>query len=501
MSQTKKKIINGSLVDILGTIINAILSFVILRYYFHLISKEDYGIWLAIFGVASLIGLVDIGVDQYFLTIIPNDTKFFDKSFANDLTNFFVLKFFIIIIFFIIGSLIYIFLNSILTISPVYIKVSKIVFLLTVFLLLFNIFSSTLTTILNGRSHFAFINIITNLGLFISNALTLILLYFNIGLISFPIALLIVAIIQFLIFFLYIKKKYPHLRFGRLDLRGKSEMFRYSFSFQILKWAFIIRNQSLVILLNNIVGPAGVTLFNITNRIPQMIPTYMNKIIAPLFPSYATMIYNNETDKIKNVVLKVIKILGRFSVFLTFGIILFNKIFVTLWVGSDKFAGHNVNSIIALYVLIMSVCSGFGMIIFSTKKFQYWPVLSIVEIILTLLLSYYFGKMYGIIGVFSGFLFGSIITQFYITVISLKQIKLSIREIYNKCFKYIIYPNLFSILIGIVIYFTSNINTWSSLFLSVIIYSISHFLLIEFRRFISSKDTGIIQRLMYALDI
>ena len=397
--------------------------------------------------------------------------------------------------------LIFFSLSKILIIPVKYIEISKLVFSLTVILLLFNIFGSTLSTILNGRNHFAFINFITNLGLFISNILTLLLLYYNIGLLSFPIALLIVSIIQIFIFLFYIKNKYPHLNFGKLDLSGKSEMFRYSFSFQVLKWAFIIRNQSLVILLNNIVGPAAVTLFNITYRIPQMIPNYMNKIITPLFPSYAILIYNNDSQKIKNIILKVIKILGRFTIFLTFGIIIYNKDFITLWVGLDKFAGNYVNTIIAFYVLILSICSAFGMIIFSTKKFQLWPLLSIIEIILTLFLSTYLGKLFGLIGVFSGFFLGSIITQVYITITSLRQISLTFVEIYNNCFKYIVLPNLFSIFIGLILSYFITIDSWTKLLFSLSLYSGSHFLIMDFRRFVNFKGNGFIKRLMYAFDI
>lgn len=501
MEQSKKGIYQGIFFDYLGTLINAIMSFVMLRFYLEYVTKEDYGIWLTIFGVASVIGVVDIGIDQFYLTIIPNDKKFFNNSFSRELTRFIVLKFFIIIIFFVFGLIIYYNLENIIDIPIKKLIISKQLFIATIFLLLFNIFSSTLTTILYGRSHFSFINIIVNICLFFSNVIALILLYWSYGLVSFPLSQLVMSIAQFIIFFLFVKKKYPHLKFGKLSLLGQFEMLRYSFSFQVLKWAFIIRTQSLILIINNLIGPGGVSTYNITNRLPQMVPTYLNKIVTPMFPSFSKLYFSNDVINMREMSIKLFKVLSRFGIFLSFGIIFFNKSFVTLWINSEFFVGDSFNLVLSIYILLISISSCFGIIIYSTKNFGKWPLLSVLEIFLTIFLSIFLGQKFGFIGILIGFLIGSMITQFYLIFISLKQIDLSLTRLICESYFYILLPNAFSIFIGFIIVSTIEVNSWSKLVLALFIYLVSHFFVLELNNFFKFDGAGFKNRVYYTFKL
>lgn len=471
----KRKILSGSTVDIFGSIINAIFSFLILRSYFSVITKEEYGLWLALFGVASLVGLVNIGIDQYFLTIIPNDKKFYNSQFNVELSNFIVVKFCIVFVFFVLGLILFFFLNKILIIPPNYAHISSNVYLISLLVLLLNIISSTLSTILIGRGHYSLNSIILNLGLFSSNVLSLLLLNLNFRILSFPLSLLIVSLIQFAILLIIVLNKYSHLKLDKPCFSGKREMLNYSFSFQVLNWANLIRSQILNILLNNLVGPSSVTIFNVTNRIPQIIPVYMNKLIAPLFPTYAALVFENEEKRVKLVLLTVIKFLFRFSLFFVIGIILFNSLFIELWVGGDKFGGWSLNILLSIYSLIMSSFCGFGMIIYATKKFEKWPLISFLEIIITLIVCSFWGAKYGILGVFSGFLITSLVSQIYLAYISLKQVSIVVSEIFFETFNFILMPNILSLLLGVIYINVFEQSSWLVLIVGILLYSIAHF--------------------------
>lgn len=501
MQQNFKKIYSGFFIDFCGSFINLITSFIVLQFYFSYITREDYGIWLAIFGLASMIGLVDIGVDQYYLTIIPNDEKFYNSSFSSDLTNYLFSKLLIIVIFLIVSLFIQKYLFTIISIPNQAKDISENLFMISTILLLFNVFSSTLTTILYGRSDFSLINLVTNVGLFLSNFITLSLLNLNFGLISFPYALLIVSIIQFFVLLIFVLKKYPHLKFGKVKLHGQLEMIRYSFSFQILKWAYLIRTQSLVLILNNLIGPSAVTKYSITNRIPQMVPTYLGKMVMPLFPSYTKLYNENDLLSIRKISLKLFKILSRFGIFSSFGIIIFNQSFITLWMGYDFFAGFINNIIIAVYIFIVSITSGFGIVIYSSKKFEKWPFLSILEIFLTIFLSLFLGKIYGFFGILTGFLIGSMITQLYLSIIALNQLNINLFVLFRNTAYYVFIPNILSIFIGTLLFFTISINSWLTFMLCFLVYTISHFLVFELVRFLNFEGKGFKNRLLYTFDI
>lgn len=491
----------SGLIDSFGTIINTILSFIMLKLYLNQISYLEYGIWLSIYGLASMIGMIEVGIDQYYMSVIPIDRHFFDKKFSEDLTFYLIFKVFIALLFVLISTGVYFFIFEILKIPLNYHKLVGLLFSVSTFYFIVNLFVSSLITILNGRGYFSYVNLFTNIVLIINSLITFLLLKLDLGLVAFPVALLISSIISLIIYLFKIRKLFVHLSFGKLSFRNKREVLGFSFSFQILKWAFLIRSQSLVIVINNVVGPVGVTIFTVTNRIAQMIPTFFSKFLAPLFPRYSNYIKSGQISELQDLVIYSTKLLLRYSIFLFFFILLFNKGFIVLWVGPDNFGGVNLNLQLGFYAFLISVFSGFGMIIYSSRKFEKWPVISIVEVISSLLFSFLLGNKFGLQGVFFGFLIVTFFSQCYVGFIALRQISLSKYRLISNSVIYAIKSNSISIPVGLLIYFTVSFNSWFSLISSFLVYVLSHLVPIELNRFIKFNGKGIINRIYFAFDL
>lgn len=497
----KKKIIAGSFIDIFGSVLAAIISFVLIRLYFDVLTKEEYGLWLAINGLASLISLVDLGVDQYFTTVIANDKTFFDSHFNTEFSNSIFIKSVISTLFFIIGVFLFIFLSSIIDINPEYLSVAKITIAVNICYFMFNIFFSSANTILIGRNHFSLVNSITIFSNVISGILTYSLLVSGYGIVSFPISLFVLALIQFLILAKIINKKYPHIRFGKVNFKGKRGMINYSFSFQIIKLAHIIRTQYIVIAINNLAGPSFVTIYNMSNKIPSMIPGYFSKIVMPMFPSLSMFVSNDDYKSSANVILKLTKVLFRFAFFFSIAVYIFNEAFVNLWIGKDKFGGSSIDVWNIIYMFILSAFSGFGIIIYSTKKFEKWTYLAILEIFLVIGLSYLLNHYYGFVGIISGFVLGSIPSQLYLAYISLKQIKLNFTELFKEYISYIIVPNVLSLFIAFLLKYFLVFNNWSTLIGAIFVYTLTHFILYEGVKFFRYKNSDIKLRIVKSFDL
>nr|WP_237739805.1 hypothetical protein [Pedobacter arcticus] len=283
------------------------------------------------------------------------------------------------------------------------------------------------------------------------------------------------------------KRTYPHVKFGKYSFSDRKELFNYSFAFQIVKWAQLIRLQYIVIALNNLVGGAQVTIYSLTNRIPQMVPAYMNKLVAPFFPSYSKLIAEKKFNHLRELVLKLSKVIVRFSVFLSLAIATFNEVFIKLWVGLDKFGGEGMQFWLILYMLISSIFCGFGIIVYSTRKFEKWKLFSILEIFVVVILSISFWRFYGINGLIAGFVIGSMFSQFYVAYIALKQIEIKYSYLIAGILKYAALPNLISILCFIIIRFYITLSTWTNLILFATVFVILH-LLPEIIRFVRSKE-------------
>lgn len=497
----KKKIIFGSLIDVIGNIVSSIISFIFIKLYFNIVSKEEYGIWLAINGVASLIGLVDIGVDQFLITQLTNPSLFRDKKINTILSNSLVIKAIIALLFFIIGFIVFSFLSFFIKVPYNYLEVAKITFLVNVVFIIFNIFYNTTTTILISKNHFSLVNSVVVSGSILNSFLVFFLLKKGLGIISFPITLLLIGILQFLMLFFFIRKNYPHISLGKIDLKGQREMISYSFSFQITKVSYVVRNQFLFIAINNIVGPVYVTLYSITNRIPQMVGIYMNKFVNPFFPTFCELVNQNDNDKLKSLVIRMTKFLIRFSIFFCMGVYFFNERFISIWVGVDKFSGYLSFAWLLLFTFITSSFCGFGIIIYSTKKFEKLPAVSIVEVILTITLTYLFGISHGFIGVLAGFVIGSSISQFYMAYISFKQIGLSIKEFFKNSYSYIFYPNIISLLFLFFIGWKADVSNIYKFLFWCLVYLLSNLCYLEFPKLFKSKEKGFINKLKFAFQI
>ncbi len=497
----KKRIITGSLVDIFGSVLATVVSFILIRLYFDVLSKEEYGLWLAINGLASIISLVDLGVDQYFTTVIANDKAFFDSKFNTEFANSIFIKTVISTLFFIIGLFLFITLSSIIEINPKYLSVAKITIAVNICYFMFNIFFSSANTILYGRNHFALVNTITILSNITSGILTYCMLSFGYGIVSFPLSLFLLSLIQFLILATIIFKKYPHIRLGKVNFEGKRGMIKYSLSFQIIKFAYIIRTQYLVIAINNLAGPAFVTIYNMSNKIPSMIPGYFSKIVLPMFPSLSMFISSEDYKSAANITLKLTKVLFRFAFFFGIAVYLFNEAFVNLWIGKDKFGGYSIDVWNIIYMFFISAFSGFGIIIYSTKKFEKWTYFAILEVFLVVILSYVLHNIYGFTGIISGFVLGSIPSQLYLAYISLKQVKYDFKELLKGSIGYIFIPNIFSLVIAFLIKTLVELSNWQILILSIFIYTLAHFLFYEGIKFLKYKDSDFQTRLLQSFSI
>ncbi len=476
----KNKILLGSSIDIIGTLIAAIFSFILVKLYFNVLTREEYGIWLAINGLASLISLIDIGVDQYFITLIANEKHFYDKSFRNELSNTIFIKFIVVIIFTTIGIILLHFLPFIVNIPSRYLIIAKTTFTINVLYFVLNIFFNSANTILIGRNHFSFVNSITVLSTIGSGLLTYLLLINGLKILSFPLSLLIFGVLQFIIFFIYIKKRYPHICLGKINLSRKSGMINYSFSFQILKWAYLIRTQFIIVAINNLAGPVFATIYNITNKIPSMIPVYFSKIVLPFFPSFSSKIADNDFDYVNKMVIKLFKIVFRFSIFLSVCVFLYNKDFIRLWIGINNYGGNIINFWLVFYMFISASFSGFGIIIYATKKFEKWTILSLVEIFIVITLSYFLNKFFNFPGLIAGFAIGSVFTQFYVAIISLRQLGLDYKYLISQVYKFSLIPNIISLFFAFLFHKFFIINSLFDLIFQVCVFVLLHFLFYDF---------------------
>lgn len=488
----KGKIISGIGIDAIGTIISVLVGLLVLPFFFHYISKNEYGLWLAINGLIALISIVDLGTDQYLTTIASDDEKFFSSMIGHHILSTLIVKFVIACIFVGVGIIIYIFIPHLLVIELSAITAAKNAYLIALLALILILFGGTISTLLYARHHFSLVSGLASLSGILASFVTIIFLTLDFGISAFPIALVCSALIQYTFLFGFLRKNYSHIKFSMSNFRfqNQKEMINYSMSFQILRWVFTLRTQYIVIAINNLVGPNAVVLYSLTNRLPQMVTMFASKIALPFFPTFAEYFTKEQREMAASTFKKVNRLLIRFSLFAAIVCFSVNKAFVSEWVGEDSFAGMGVLFLLTFYAFVYAAMGAFGIIIYSSKKFERWTIWSIIEMVCAVTLSYLLSFSFGLVGVIAGFALTSLITQVYLFRIVLKQLHISSFDFAKGVLNYALVTNVSTIIASTILIGFMNISGWLEIFSVCFFVGLLHLFTNEGILMLKSKEVG-----------
>lgn len=490
ISKRKRRVIYGVSVDAIGTIFAMLVGILVVPYFFLYISKEQYGAWLAVNALVALISLVDMGTDQYLTTIVADDEKFHSENIGHVILSSLILKSLIAIIICVAGFILYALIPLVLVIDPPLLNVVRQTFLICLGSLIFTMFASTVSVILFGRHHFSIINFLVSLSAILGSSGTIVFLSLGLNIKAFPLALLSSSLIQFIVLFLFLIKTYPHikLRIKGFVFHNKKEMVAYSTSFQLLRWAHTIRSQYIVIAINNLISPNAAALYNLTNRLPQMIPLFASKVASPLFPSFSEFFAKGNIKLASSTFLKISKLLFRLSFFSAIVIFVVGKAFVSLWVGSSNFAGMNILFLLTLSAFIFSAMGVFGIVIFASKKFEKWVFWSVLEILIAVFLSYILSINFGFFGVVFGMVVASMITPLYLLAIALRQLNLTFSNFLKSVVLYALFANISTVLFAVVVINFIEMSDWGQLISICVSFAIIHMLSYEGLLMFRSKE-------------
>lgn len=499
----KKAILRGIFVDYFGVVLTVLAGFIAIPFYFTFISKEEYGIWLAINSVVLMVALVDLATDQFLTTVTANDERFYSKEYADYLTSILLVKAASAVVVVAVSSIIFIFLASILGIKASLQHEAQATFSLAALALVCGIFANAIPAILYARHHYSLVNAVTNLFLITSIVGAIFFLWMGFGIIAFPMAQLISAILQGLILAVLLKQRFPHVRprIKNFKFVGKSELLGYATNFQALRWLYTFRTQYISIAINNLVGATFLAQYMLTSRLAQLGPTFAAKFSQAFFPSMANLIEMGDTQKVARIFIKISKVLTRVAIFS--GLLLFslNESFVAIWVGEDKYAGDAALILIVMYMMIYIAMSQFAIVIFASKKFERWVYWGLFEIITAIVFSYFFSIWFGLPGVLMGFVFASLPTQIYLSRIVLRQLNLGTSKFIQEIASYSIRPNIIPFVAACaMIALQIEVSTWLGLIGLASLFLMTH-LVFEVMRTLNSRENGLKNKIADALRV
>jgi len=453
LSSLTDKVIKNTYYQFISQILNFIFPIFLTPFIISKIGEAEFGLYALVLGFIGTFGLFDISLSSSFVKFI---SEYYYKKEFNNLNKFvntgLISYTLFSSIFVVLG---YIFADDILS----FINISDALKIKSLFVLKVSLF-----TFFAANSSVIFISILisrqmmyktTVLGMilavvgFIANIIFLNLGY---GLESIMVIQLISVALSTLINIIISIKSVPEYKFSFFQLDGRmlKNMSKFGFQMQVSKLSSFASEKIDEFLLAYFSVLNNVTYFNIANKLTRVGRFFPYQMVPQVAPVAAELNSRNDTEKLKNLFDDASKYFSIASIPLFIFMIFFADVIVTAWMGKGFEVSINILRILVVGQLFNSIFSVPGNSItpnIGVPKFQMYE--GLINLVLNVILSFFFIKYYGIIGAAYGNTIAVIISSLYIFLVSsrffFKGIPDLIKRIYLK-------PFMVSLIIGAILY-------------------------------------------------
>jgi len=295
LKEYKSSILRGLSSDGILFILTILIGFATIPIYLNFITLDELGIYFTMQGIIAVISLADIGLPMYSLKKLSNKNFFNSDELMLYLSSAQIFQYILGCILLILGLIVYYYLNSIIKVNFEYLQSAKNLFLYSWFSIVITVLFGLNASILRSRHELSLVNISIFLILFFSTLLNMVWLYLGHGIEMFGISLLVSTTIVeiYFIYSVYSKHGINILMPTVYQSKYIKDGWDYIKKFQLIRISQASKTSLFTVLLSSYAGHSIVAQYNITNKIPQMIPAFISKIIINIFPSLSELFETN----------------------------------------------------------------------------------------------------------------------------------------------------------------------------------------------------------------
>jgi O-antigen/teichoic acid export membrane protein len=369
--------------------------------YISILGEKLYGLWLGTGGIIAIMTFLDMGIAT--LTIQRISTEYGKRNFKN------------VGLFFYNGLLIHICFMVLLLIAGILLSFSlKSFFIMTsieniqivracqiaIFALVISLLNNTIEGTLNALQKPLFGKISQLVGSLISIITTYVFLISGYSLLSISLGLLMRALfstIPNLFYLLEIFKKngITSLNFSSVVIKDYLSL---SPSIFLSKLGGALAGNIEPTLIAMFISPQASVYYSITSKAGTILKSFFDRLNGILFPSFSHLYATDGIIKLKELILKLLKVLFpvMISVFATYFLI--NKSFITIWVGIHNYLGDLVTLLISISLILSFLSNLFCYMLTTLGEIKYSNNVFFFESLFKVLLLYIFLKFFGVIG-------------------------------------------------------------------------------------------------------
>jgi len=289
---------------------------------------------------------------------------------------------------------------------------------------------------LMATQNMAAANIIAIIGNMIRLILSLLLVYTGFALVGLIAANILAEGLTFAMQFKYFKSKYPDFLFGWKvsNIKLFKEIFTFGLGYWGVNIAMVLSLGSDSIIVGNLYGAAAASVFYTTKMPAFTLYQVIFRLSDNAAPATNELMAQGNFKAVKSAYLKILRYSLLLALPLAIGIIGFNESFISAWVGAAQYAGNIMSLAIAAFVLTQVVNHINAMITLAAGDIRYWSSYSIVISLMSLALSYWLGKIFGMQWVMVAIALMDIPIAIFLFKRSMARLKLSMMRIWREAF-------------------------------------------------------------------
>lgn len=476
----------GLIISYINILLKIIFTIFLTSYLLKNLGAREYGIYKIINSFAGQLSIMSFGTSIIITrNIVYFNLKNDEKSKTNFLFMSIVISFLLMIFLFIVGIILYYFIDILYfkTFTIPELKKAKLLFLLMVFNLGISILGEVFIGIIRGNEKFVLQYSLETFSLVGRMLIIVILINLKIGLFAIIFGDLIINIFTIILKFFYckiiLKEKFKFFYWDK-------KLLKIVFSFSIATFLRAIVNQVNQnmdsIILGTMVSSDIVAMYSLGLTIFVTFNLLANNISSVFSPQATKLIYNNANIfDLMNFIIKP----GRIQLIIAGGIIggftVLGKTFINLWVGEKYIEIYNIVLILIIPATIPIIISTANSLLDAKLLQMGRSIILIITSFVNIVLSIILIKTYGYIGAAIGTAFSYIIGYGIINNMYLnKVLGLKIYKIYIEIGRGILLSIIITVLCFIPFLFLKIENNIFYFILQLLIFSFIYFLSLYF---------------------
>lgn len=392
-------------------IISIITSFMLVPMTIQYVSAELYGVWLTLSSMIQWLSFFDVGFGNGLRNKLATALALgkYDQGKIFVSTTYFVLC----LIFFVVGGVTWFvipFVNwpLLLNVSPelgeTLINVVRIVLATFVVQIILKIVQNVcqahqLQSLSSAMDSFS--NVLALGGIYVLTKTTFPSLQ-NLALVFTLCPIILLVLFSIYLYSTKFNKVAPSLLCIRLNYA--KDILSLGSKFFIIQIAAIVYFQTTNLIISNICGAESVSVYNVTYKYLNIALMMLSIILAPIWSAFTDAYAKSDFPWMNRLFNKLLKIYV-FCALGIFGLVLVSPIVYDLWLGGRLLIPLPVTVALALYMMILAwsqmlvtIINGIGKV-----KLQMWC--SILVLIVYLPLSFFLGRLWGLLGIISALFF------------------------------------------------------------------------------------------------